>query len=69
MKEVVTILGNGFDRDLGINLSFGAYCRCPKCLAYVEHDEDEKPWAILKMIFATRYWHGMIIELTKLLKA
>lgn len=44
MKEVVTILGNGFDRDLGINLSFGAYCRCPKCLAYVEHDEDEKPW-------------------------
>lgn len=44
MKEVVTILGNGFDRNLGINLSFGAYCRCPKCLAYVEHDEDEKPW-------------------------
>lgn len=44
MKNTVVILGNGFDRDLGINLSFGAYCRCPKCIAYVEHDEDEKPW-------------------------
>ena len=44
MKKTLIILGNGFDIDLGINLTFGAYCRCPKCLAYVEHDEDEKPW-------------------------
>lgn len=44
MKNTIVILGNGFDRDLGINLSFGAYCRCPKCIAYVEHDEDDKPW-------------------------
>lgn len=44
MKNTVVILGNGFDRDLGLNLSFGAYCRCPKCIAYVERDEDDKPW-------------------------
>lgn len=44
MGETLVILGNGFDLDLGINLSFGAYCRYPKCLAYVDRDEDEKPW-------------------------
>lgn len=34
MDETIVILGNGFDRNLGIDLSFNSYCNyhlCPAC--------------------------------------
>lgn len=40
MKTVV-ILGNGFDKDLGIDLSFNAYCANQYCIAY---KSDKKSW-------------------------
>lgn len=39
MGKVIVILGNGFDCDLGLDLSFNAYCRyhlCPFCCSDVE---------------------------------
>lgn len=40
--KTLVILGNGFDRDLGIDLSFNAYCRNRHCIAY--HPE-KKLWS------------------------
>lgn len=34
MEKTLIILGNGFDLDLGLNLSFEAYCNNPLCFAY-----------------------------------
>lgn len=34
MEKTLIILGNGFDLDLGVNLSFKAYCNNHYCLAY-----------------------------------
>ena len=43
MGEVMIILGNGFDRDFGLDLSFKAYCSyhlCPFCCSDVEYWGD-----------------------------
>lgn len=40
MNEVIVVLGNGFDRDFGLDLSFKAYCSyhlCPFCCSDVEY--------------------------------
>lgn len=42
MNETIVILGNGFDRDLGIDLSFNAYCNYHLCPAYNPLNIDKK---------------------------
>lgn len=41
MENTIVILGNGFDFDLGMHLSFEDYCHCPLCPAYVDKDKDK----------------------------
>lgn len=45
MDETIVILGNGFDRDLGIDLSFNAYCNYHLCPAYNPLNIDKKRWS------------------------
>ncbi len=45
MNETIVILGNGFDRDLGIDLSFNAYCNYHLCPAYNPLNIDKKRWS------------------------
>lgn len=43
MGEVIVVLGNGFDMDLGLNFSFKAYCcyhLCPFCYSDAEYWGD-----------------------------
>lgn len=42
MKNTVLIIGNGFDMDLGINLSFSKWRNCHHCLSYELSKSDPK---------------------------
>ena len=45
MSETIVILGNGFDRDWGVDLSFNAYCKYPLCIAYDPQYSYKKRWS------------------------
>lgn len=45
MDETIVILGNGFDRNLGIDLSFNSYCNYHLCPACNPLNIDKKRWS------------------------
>ena len=62
MDETIVILGNGFDRNLGIDLSFNAYCNYHLCPACNPLNIDKKDGVISKMKYVKRFYHGIIIK-------